>query len=719
MLALFGQAFTKGQAVDKDVLDQVVTLSSAHSPATLSGRLANCLAYAQDTLAQDELRSGLHSAAMDRMRIAADYDSSGGWRAAVLSQQGAILLKLGLAHRARIPLEAAIAEARALVAEAEPYFARGETSPGAALNWGGLVNTYLRHARMLLGVNRAKAAAESLEAFAASPVWQAVNMSAARFAKVKALAGACWTYHAERDPGSTGRARNSLREALELDRWSGLDRMMILGCLAQLAIREGDYTTAQEELALYHGVVEGASTSDPALDPMEHCWGLTLQAQAAELAGSPDLPAVRAELETAFAAFLDSRRQIERSTGTAFFRYGRARLALEVLIATAPDARSAWGTLLDAQAVGSFWHAAGMPRRTLDEVEALFVDEDRGILAFLPGKQRTFLLLAGPQGAALYDLGVDANGIYRSCQGFGAMLRSAAPGEPISPSIASKTRELSGILFPQAVRERLRSWRQISIVGRDWIGDLPIEVLSLDNSEPLGCSHAILDIPSLPVSAALMERTPAGTANGPGLVVGAPRMAPEVAARWPELEDLSSHASKLEVLVDDPRTQLVTGKDATFEALASTRSANAAWLQILAHGVLDTNRELWPLVLLAPSSAHPDGRLTAEEARRLRVPESVLLGVCRSGSGAHRLGDAGTGHLGGALLLAGARCVVLPTEDVQLSEALIIGQHWSAGLARGLSGPEALRQARRQMWSQPATAHPSQWGWWRAFGASR
>jgi CHAT domain-containing protein len=113
---------------------------------------------------------------------------------------------------------------------------------------------------------------------------------------------------------------------------------------------------------------------------------------------------------------------------------------------------------------------------------------------------------------------------------------------------------------------------------------------------------------------------------------------------------------------------------------------------------------------LAGANLGPGGIVTAREIAGLdwRGTQLVVLSACETGIGAVASGD-GVYGLRRALVLAGASSQVVSLWNVNDSATRALMRDYYDHLARGSGRAEALRQAKRDLLSQPRYAHPYYW----------
>jgi CHAT domain-containing protein len=189
-------------------------------------------------------------------------------------------------------------------------------------------------------------------------------------------------------------------------------------------------------------------------------------------------------------------------------------------------------------------------------------------------------------------------------------------------------------------------------------------------------------------------------------------------------------ASAVARLLGIPSTQLLTGAQATENALKAARSP--LLLHLATHGFFleDQNPTQAGVGLQEPllrsgvalagfnarSSGTEDGVLTALEAQGLDLEgtELAVLSACMGGAGPV-LGGEGVQGLRRALVLAGTRSQVMALWTVEDQTTVVLMKQFYRGLIAGLGRSEALRQAQLAVSLQPNRTHPY---WWASFAAS-
>ncbi len=666
------------------------------------------LALAHHGVATAERDRGEIMEALSRVQSAeAELELTPPFRALLLSMSGDLFLEFGVPDRAEEPNLLAFELALQELQSERP-------------NWGVVFLVHARRFKQLLAVERYRDAADVVEGLKADLDWDTVfegrdpGGAARERATLDTYAGVAWAALAATEPEVEARAREALERVLAEPRALQADRFTAAGRLAHLAIRRGDLASAADLLAMLR--LESQEPSARVLPREEATWLASLEAALAERAGVGRAEALE-RLGHSFRDLMEERRDAQRPSGVGYFRYARARLVLQELVAlSTPKEGLAW--MIEAHAVGTLWQALGKPRPSTESVLARIVSPGIGCIVYVNGESRAQCLVVDEKGGVgRFDLG-DAHEVTRLAREFMAALQQdpAAAGPARARTLATDGAALAAILFPEPVRKSLRRWSAVRIVGRDLLEFLALEALPVLDDKALGLTHAVSDLPSLAIAVALAERVPPGK-PGPPLLVVVPAVSGAVRDRF-GLTPLELSKRSVEALREsaDRPLEFLREEEATVAGLEQALAREPAWLHLFAHGIRDDTRELRPIVVLAPDTRDPDGYLTVESVRGMRSPELVVLSVCGSGDGGERTGDSGAGHFGGAFLAAGARCVLLSPEQVRLSAALAMGGALYASLRDDHTPAEALRRARVVLAADARWADPFHWALMQAYG---
>lgn len=165
--------------------------------------------------------------------------------------------------------------------------------------------------------------------------------------------------------------------------------------------------------------------------------------------------------------------------------------------------------------------------------------------------------------------------------------------------------------------------------------------------------------------------------------------------------------------------EVLLGKNASETELRRVLGKTGdAWraLHFACHAVVDPERPLDSMLAVTPDEEN-DGRLTALEVYRLRIPaDLVVLSACESGRGRFYRGEGLVGFTR-AFLFAGAPQVLcsLWKVDDRATQALMekFYEHWKGGKS---SAAAALRAAQEHVRKQKGWEHHRYWGAWTLWG---
>ncbi len=399
-----------------------------------------------------------------------------------------------------------------------------------------------------------------------------------------------------------------------------------------------------------------------------------------------------------------------REGGLGVLRTRNARFGIGRMIAVErrdrgddEAARLALQLVARVEASGSLARRMQAPPYDHEAVTAALERVEGGLLVYLPGPRDSFVIAVDAQGGVVADIPTSEDLLEPLREFTGALRREAAsPPGFVSQVDAGELTRLSAELLPERIRARLGKWRCVGVVGTDLLSSIAIEALTLDG-KPLGESHAVAHVPSLPVATALVRRAQADPLEPRGRMVLASGIRHGAWARThrPDLQELGLGEADLRSIlrsVAPDATDLRLGQRASSVALAAAMDGNVAELMVLSHGVGVPDKERSAAVLL---DAEPDGSaleplplLDARWIESSSSPPLVVMAACGAGFAPRRPGDAGAASLAGAWLVAGASSVVEPSADLLLGQTLAQLTFFQAAIGAGDSPAEALRVSR-------------------------
>lgn len=430
-------------------------------------------------------------------------------------------------------------------------------------------------------------------------------------------------------------------------------------------------------------------------------------------ADRPTLAALRADLLPVCDELLASWRKIPlRKGGIGFLQFAERRDAIAALVAVecALDPGrplSALGHLMRAQAQGTLARRQDMAAGDPDQVQARLVDEQGGLLVFLPCMFGECLFVVTRARVEFLRM-PRADSLLHQLR---ALHRLLELGDTLSDidAVATCAAGIAEQILPPAVRQEMASWRECVIVGRELLGGLPFEVLPGPRSRWLGCDVALSYLPSLPFGlhrAAESIHAPASAKDRVDSRCALVAVTGDAGAVAEDRVDVP--ASVLDAIVSPwPEAVRLTGDAASVEALADRDVARSALTLLVAHGcggLATAADERGRGVAMAGGRASCGA---IEGLREVGVAPLVALAVCRGGSGPLRRGEDAGSHLAGAFLFAGADVVVAADADLDVAATMRLLEALSRARAAGCRAAEALRRARAELAATPEFAHPA------------
>lgn len=498
-------------------------------------------------------------------------------------------------------------------------------------------------------------------------------------------------------------ARAEFERTFEFGAYDAQDGMTAACGVLEIDVELGEFARAKEYLAAVDRAVAEDESNAGSID--DRAWLAALRARLHRLSGGAPAESARA-LSASLDEWLGAWRSVERSGGVGVLSFDRPRLLLVELFRSG-SAAEAIEHALRAQQFGVLWRELGEPAPSVEQVRGALCGDDTGCLVYVISSGESVLLSFDGASAELHKL-PPASRIDASTNALrAALLAGDAPSAQQREVLSKAPAELVDELFPVALRERLRAWKQLRIVGLDQLG-VPLHALRVIDGRPLGATHAVTFLPSL-ASAWRLHQRRAGLQRRPAIaLVAGPRASEDALERFPSAR-APIDKRQLAPLLETAGVRLLEPwleQRATLGALGDAKSV-ADVVHVVAHGGVDVARELRTLIVLTPDAEASDGLLTIERARALSAPDVVLLSVCRGADGVARPGDGGATDLGGAFLIAGASSVVLSDLELRLSDAVQFGAVVHARLSAGDSLARAVQSANLEL----CTKNPGRATW--------
>lgn len=455
---------------------------------------------------------------------------------------------------------------------------------------------------------------------------------------------------------------------------------------------------------------------------MLSCLGVHL---ALEEDSSLDLEVQRNGLKAAFDDMLARWREgTGRTSGTGFL-WSQDRIeALATLcrahLAGGPGGQQrALEQLLEVEQIASFARmlGAGVPSR--ERIDSALLGEGAGLLILLPSARGGWVvgLRAGEpsrwfphavSNATQDDLVEWTNLVGRSP----GMLRNDAERSNRSERMAKLENGLAERLLSAEALEWIASCSALHVVDGDMLGRLSLEALPVGQGR-LGLSLPLGYLPSIVTGVALAER-------GVSMPGGKERSLALLSATKLSLEDQAALGQgeiefgrqQVDLLLEPfEKHRWFPHVSEGAEVFQSVREEGYTWVQVIAHGGQDLDRERSSVVLLEGG-----GRFGDREAEGLPVPPGIFVAACGSGLGPTRIGDPVSASLAGVLLRGGSRVVVLPVTSVPYEAGLVFMGAFNHSIADGASASLALLQARRAVAGDPRWSDPAYWAGFQAVG---
>lgn len=474
-------------------------------------------------------------------------------------------------------------------------------------------------------------------------------------------------------------------------------RCFAIAKTAQAALLRRDIAAARSRLLRLDSLTPIAANEG------DGCY--TALAIEAELLAMPALPGLDA-LDAgrgAFAKLLAARREAPAFAGGQGFLHldDRATLVAGLMLLEQRRSRTdgssrALEHLLAAQAA---WLPPGFAAAPADAVLATLLGKDRLLLAYVVGRFRSVLLVAGVSG----PLEVHALPGARELRSAAAKL-NAAIGDELAAGKGAHDRRIAAAaamaekLLPAAVRTRLADAQGLIVTGTSMLR-VPFEVLPHPAAQrPLGEALPIAYSANLRGDAlrsttrqATHELLFVGTLAAAGKGKQAMQFRKELARAC--VEPYGAGGGSTVQLLDDRATIA-----AVLDAMTKARVVHIA-----AHGTQDWTRDYATGIALAASDAGTT--LSGEALGDLRLDGAIaILSACRAGDTVSRRGeDPLAASLAGAMLVAGARCAIVPLVDITSGPHLEGMALCHTAIAKGCAPAIALWQARQK--PMPSAVH--------------
>ncbi|HVS17565.1 MAG TPA: CHAT domain-containing protein, partial [Planctomycetota bacterium] len=400
-----------------------------------------------------------------------------------------------------------------------------------------------------------------------------------------------------RSPARSRSGRERLETLLESDMLDGPRRRWSLEWLARGCLDAGDHGGALAAVERLEGEAESSgSTEDPG-----RVERVALRARAAlGLAGQGatevrDLAQRLDEVREAWGSARVGWADVPtRDGGVGYLLLSRRQGLVEALLGltlrlegSQRGAESAFEWLVEAQSLSTLARRLDAPATTFAAARRTLLGERRGLLAWVPLRNRSFLLAADRTRAQLFAL-APSHELEGACEGLldalDARLQQRSAGSDGELNAAAGL--ASAALLPPEVREFMEGWDEVYLCGLDDLGLVPFELLQDGAGATQGTRRSLARLPSIPVGLVLAER--ARTAAPAGVcVVVADTPEPEAARRF-GVEPWRTGGEEERTLFSgwgDDRLRTLRGAGATLPALTAELGPGVGFVHVLGHGV--------------------------------------------------------------------------------------------------------------------------------------
>jgi len=342
-----------------------------------------------------------------------------------------------------------------------------------------------------------------------------------------------------------------------------------------------------------------------------------------------------------------------------------------------------------ARAHAASRHATETP--SVEQVRASLLGDGHGLLVLAPGRGTSVMLLLDAAGLEVFELPdtVRLRPAVERLVDAACELVDAPEGNP--RRWQKRAARLRDMLLPEGARKRIAGWRRLSVCGAGMLHNAPFELLPIEaegEQRYLGEHLAIDYFANLSGAMARPARRNAKT------VLMAASLQTRAGGREPARVDrdrlrpaLRNYPNQRELFDQDVRTSRIA------ELLPT-----ASVVHFIGHGMQDERRRFQNGIRFGDGD---DESLWGGELLDLDLDLDglvAIVGSCQLGAAPYRRGgEPMAASLGGALLQAKARCVIVPLSNLRVGNHMAAMQVVHERLARGDAPANALHAARAQL----------------------
>ncbi len=473
--------------------------------------------------------------------------------------------------------------------------------------------------------------------------------------------------------------------------------------LAHLALIEERFEAAQALLDR----VEGSLT------PLDRAYRASIDAAISRQTSSSSIEETQKKLQEVWRDLQQDWRDSPGNDqlGSGTLHYERVRFLLSEMIEGAIVGRegdeagsAALEVFLDFEELALLHRQLNADRAELSSVRSELIGPKGGIALLLPAPDRSHLVLIDRGHVSHHHL-PPRDEIEIQRRELSRVMTSPPSPERLA-AIEQAAHSLGEALFPASAQPKIEQWKNLSVVGLDLIGPVPLSELVLRSGKPLGEAHAIARLPSLSVGLALAARADQDLSDRhKAVLISAPELDRVTQERFPDAAPLPLQPKRARSVVGSyPDSQVFNGSQATLQHALNACDSETVTLQFVAHGVRDEENLGRRSLLLAPSQVASTDEITLETddlsivdgelLGTISTPPFVLLTACGSGRGARRIGDPGSTDFTGPLLESGAIAVIASEGDLPFRDTLENSKELHRWITDGVTPSEALRMLR-------------------------
>lgn len=344
------------------------------------------------------------------------------------------------------------------------------------------------------------------------------------------------------------------------------------------------------------------------------------------------------------------------------------------------------------------------PLRIAD-IPRLMPDSQAAVIEYALADRQLFAFLVTMDGGRVtvdsHAIDIDADRLTARAQHFRDQIAAR------ELDVANSARALYDLLLGP-FGTRLAAKTRLVIVPDGALWNIPFQALRGPEGYVIE-TQTISYAPSLTVLREIRQLPP--RAGGPTLLaMGKAEFEGTGRAALEPLPEAERQVRRLQALYGPERSAIYVGAEAS-ESRFKTSAPRYTVLHLATHGIFDEASPLYShLVLSADATNVEDGRLEAWEIMRLKLAaDVVVLAACDTARGRVSAGEGVVGTMW-ALMVAGARSMVVSQFRVESTSAsaLLLGFH------RGIAADErskaaSLRRAALDLLHTPRYSHPFYW----------